>query len=226
MIKNKKLTMTLIIYCILFYGFWAVMELLLKRPLLEITGNEFTMECIRSGVIKNLAWTVPSVLLIKHFEKDMYVGLKEMFELKINWLKYIPIYLLCIVYLLIVAWKQTGKIAVSPNFTAAQAVVVLFVGITEESVFRGWLLNGMLKNADTQAKQWTAVIINAVMFLVIHFPIWIYEGVFIRNFANFGFISIMILSVIFSRLFMDSKNILVPIFLHMLYDLLIFMLIS
>ena len=72
MIKNKKLIVTLVIYCILFYGFWAVLELLIKNQLLALTGNnDIVMEFIRSGIIKNLVWTVPAIILVKKFESDM-----------------------------------------------------------------------------------------------------------------------------------------------------------
>ena len=58
--------MTLVIYCILFYGFWAVLELLIKNQLLVLTdNNNVIMELIRSGIIKNLVWTVPAIILVK-----------------------------------------------------------------------------------------------------------------------------------------------------------------
>lgn len=67
------------------------------------------------------------------------------------------------------------------------------------------------------------ILTNAVMFLVIHFPIWIQEGVFISNFTSFGFLCILILSIVFSCTFLKSKNILVPVALHMYWDFLVFM---
>lgn len=226
MIKNKKLTVTLIIYCMLFYGIWAVFELLVKNQLLALTdNNDILMQFIRSGIIKNLVWTLPALVLVKHFEKDMYIGLKEMFTTKIKWLQILPIFFVCIVYVMLAAWKQ-GGIAIADTFGWSQIIIVLFVGITEESVFRGWLLNSTIKNADTETKQWIAVGINAVMFLVIHFPIWIYDGVFFKNFQSLAFIGIILLSCIFSWLFIKTKNICVPAALHMMYDLLIFMLIN
>lgn len=226
MIKNKKLTITLVVYCILFYGFWTVFELLIKNQLLALTGNNGVLtQFIRSGIIKNLVWTVPAMILVKKFEGDMYISLKEMFTTKIKFLNILPIFLICIVYVLIVALKN-GGLAIVDSFGWSHIIIVLFVGITEEMVFRGWLLNGTLKNADTKLKQWVAIGINAVMFLYIHFPIWIYDGVFFANCRSFAFMGIVILSCIFSWLFVKTKNILVPVALHMLYDLLIFMLIG
>ena len=47
-----------------------------------------------------------------------------------------------------------------------------------------------------------------------------YHGIFVSSFTHFGFIIILLLSVIFSTEFLRSKNILVPIALHMYWDLL------
>ena len=226
MIKNKKLIATLVIYCILFYGFWTVFELLIKNQLLALTGNnDIVMEFIRSGIIKNLVWTVPAIILVKKFESDMYIGLKEMFTTKINFLQILPIFILCIIYCLAAAFRSVG-ISIKESFGWSQIIIVIFVGITEEMVFRGWLLNSTLKNADKEWKQWLAVGINSVMFLCIHFPIWIHDGVFFTNLQGLAFMGIIILSFIFSWLFIKTRNILVPVALHMLYDLLIFMLIG
>ena len=226
MIRNKKLIVTLVIYCILFYGFWAALELLIKNQLLVLTdNNNVIMELIRSGIIKNLVWTVPAIILVKKFESDMYIGLKEMFTTKINFLQILPIFILCIIYCLAAVFRSVG-ISIKESFGWSQIIIVIFVGITEEMVFRGWLLNSTLKNADKEWKQWLAVGINSVMFLCIHFPIWIHDGVFFTNFQSLAFMGIVILSFIFSWLFIKTRNILVPVALHMLYDLLIFMLIG
>ena len=93
---------------------------------------------------------------------------------------------------------------------------VLFVGITEEMVFRGWLLNITV----TENRKWLPIIINAVMFLLIHFPIWIASGIFIDDFTSLNFLCVPALSIIFSWSFIKSKNIWIPITLHMYWDLL------
>ena len=222
MIKNKKLIATLVIYCILFYGFWTVFELLIKNQLLALTGNnDIVMEFIRSGIIKNLVWTVPAIILVKKFESDMYIGLKEMFTTKINFLQILPIFILCIIYCLAAAFRSVG-ISIKESFGWSQIIIVIFVGITEEMVFRGWLLNSTLKNADKEWKQWLAVGINSVMFLCIHFPIWIRNGVFAANITSFAFMTIIVLSVLFSFCTIRCRNIWVAAILHSFYDLLVF----
>jgi hypothetical protein len=226
MVKNKKLLFTLVIYFILFYTAWAGFGWLIANHFFDWTGNnEIVIQIIRAGIVKNLVWTLPAFILIKHFEKDCYIGLKEMFTTKVKILDVLPVLALCIIYTLAGVFR-TGDWSIVESFGWSKIIIVLTVGITEEMVFRGWLLNVAVKNADKEWKQWVAIFINAVLFLTIHFPIWLYDGVFVRNFQSFAFTSIIILSCMFSWLFIKTKNILAPIVLHMLYDLLVFMFIG
>lgn len=49
------------------------------------------------------------------------------------------------------------------------------------------------------------------------------DGTFFSNFAHFGFISILLLSVLFSVIFVKTKSLLLPIGLHMFWDFLMMM---
>ncbi len=209
----------LIVYAIVFYGIWTAWEFWAKGLITASVPNVYLSQLIKSGVIKNLVWTLPAVLLVNLFKSGVYVGTREMFTTKVNPLKYLPIFLAFTVYLLVGAFLQKGKIAVSEAFGLDKLIVVLFVGITEETVFRGWLLNATLG----EKKKWLPVAANALMFLLIHFPIWINEGQFVENFRNLGFLSVLILSVIFSGTFIKSKSIWIPAALHMYWDLLMFL---
>lgn len=218
--NGSSKTLALIVYAAVFYAVWTAWELWIKGTITAAVPNEYLSQLIKSGIIKNLVWTLPALLLVKHFEQiDMYVGAKEMFTTKVNILKYLPIFLVFTVYLLVGAFVQKGGIAVSETFGFDKLIVVLFVGITEETVFRGWLLNATLG----EKKKWIPVTVNSVMFLLIHFPVWIYEGAFAENFQNLGFLSILILSVIFGVTFIKSKSIWIPVALHMYWDLMMFL---
>lgn len=206
-------------YIILFYSIWTVWEFWVKHIISNTIANEYLSQLIKSGVIKNLVWTLPAILLINHFKSDIYVKLKDMFIIKVQLLKYIPIFFLFTVYLLVGAILGKGKISISETFRFSDLIIVLFVGITEEMVFRGWLLNATVR----EKKKWIPVIINSLMFLLIHFPSWIGEGNFVENFQNLSFLGVIILGIIFSWTFIKSKNILIPILLHMYWDLLIFL---
>lgn len=219
MAKSRNLKIALILYVIIFFCIWSIFELYLKPQISSFIENDYAVQIISSGIIKNIVWTIPAFFLIGHFNSEMYIKRKEMLFTKVNWLKYIPVFAVFTVYVLVGALLQNGKIAVSDTFKGTDLIIVLFVGITEEMVFRGWLLNSTLN----ENRKWAAVILNAVLFLMIHFPKWIQEGVWLANITNLGFVGIIILSVVFSWTFIKSRNILVPVLLHMFYDLLVFL---
>lgn len=216
---NRAKLHVLIVYGVAFYIIWSVWEFLGKSFLNSAIENEIISQFIKSGIIKNLVWTFPAILMIDHFKSDVYISLKEMFTTKFKWLKYLPIYMIFTVYILAGCFLKNGKLEIVGNFGVDDIIIVLFVGLTEEMVFRGWLLNATLH----ENKKWICIMINAIMFLAIHFPKWIYTGIFISSFTEFGFLSIFVLSFIFSWTFIKSRNIFIPITLHMYWDLLMMM---
>lgn len=218
--KNSMLILpVLIVYLIVFYGIWTIWEFWLKSFISNTVENECISQVIKSGVIKNLVWTFPAILLVQHFKSEVHITLKEMFSTKVNLLKYLPVFIFFTVYVLAGSILQNGKVEIVRDFGFDKIIIVLFVGLTEEMVFRGWLLNATIR----ENKKWFYIIINAVMFLAIHFPKWIHNGTFFSSFASFQFLEVMVLSIIFSCTFIKSRNILVPITLHMYFDLLVFM---
>lgn len=218
MSKRQK-NMVLFIYFVVFFALWALFELIVNEKIKAVVDNKILYCLITNGIVKTLVWTLPAVIFLQRFRGDVSVTLREMFIFKLDWLKYLPIFLIITVYLLGGAILQTGKLVITGKFDFGDVIAVLFVGITEETVFRGWLLNFSVK----ENKKWVSIGINAVLFLIIHFPLWISEGVFISNFVGFGFLSILALSILFSCTFLKSKSILVSIALHMYWNLLVSM---
>ncbi|MHC5229858.1 CPBP family intramembrane glutamic endopeptidase [Enterococcus sp. LJL99] len=209
--KGKVSKKVVVLYGIIFYGIWSVFELSLK-PMID-------SQLIKTGMIKNLVWTVPALYLIYHFSSELFIPFKEMFTRKVNWLKWLPLFLGFTVYLLAGCYFNNGGIVLSPSFNSDLFIIFLFVGLTEELVFRGWLLNATIDNKN----KWLAILINAVLFLLVHFPIWIHEGVLVENILNLDFVAVPVLSIIFSLSFIKSRSIFVPITLHMYWDLLMFL---
>lgn len=206
-------------YLIAFYSIWTVWEFLGKSLVDAAVKEEWAAQIIKSGVIKNLVWTLPAILLIRYFQTDIAIPLKEMFSVRVRWLKYLPVFLAFTVYILTGSVLKNGRVEITGEFGLDKIIIVLFVGITEEIVFRGWLLNAMICNN----KHWPSIFLNAVMFLAIHFPVWLYTGVFVYRFTSLQFLEIMALSIVFSRAFLKSRSIWAPVALHMYWDLLVFM---
>jgi membrane protease YdiL (CAAX protease family) len=216
MTKQNKIKI-MVIYLIAFFSLWALAELVIFERINIFVENEILSCFIEDAIIKMLVWTLPAAIMIHYFKDAVYITLKEMFLSKVNWFQYLPVFIFFTLYILSGAILQNGNLVVSSEFGFDNVVGLLFVGITEELVFRGWLLNLTIN----EGKKWLPISINAIMFLAIHFPIWIRQGVFISSFTSLGFLCILILSIIFSCTFIKSRNILVPVVLHMYWDLLV-----
>lgn len=219
--RERTKRAVLLVYVLAFYSVWTLWEFWGKGVVNSAIPDPFLSQLVKSGVIKNLVWTLPAILLVRRFGSDMHITLKEMFTAKVNWLKFLPVFVAFTVYICGGSILRNGRLAVSDGFELHQLITVLFVGLTEELVFRGWLLNATVK----EGKKWPYVLLNAVMFLAIHFPKWLCSGTFVSSFASLAFLEVMALSVVFSWSFLKSRSILVPIALHMYWDLLVFLLI-
>jgi len=215
--KNKAL----IIYIIAFYTIWALFEFCGKPVINDLFPGIVSSEIVNEVVIKNLVWILPASLLVHHYKDDVCIKLKEMFTTKVKWLHYLPVFLLFVLYPLVNAYRMKGSLSLSSDFGAKQVIDFSFVGITEEMVFRGWLLNAMV--GKDKKNQWKAILLSSLLFVAIHIPTWIIHGEFAGAFLHFGFVTIIILSVIFSITFLKSRNILVPVALHMIWDFLLSM---
>ena len=200
--------MIIVVYGLCFFAIWTVYELYIKTLI--------DSKLLQDGVIKTIVWVLPAMLLVHALKDDVQVALKEMFVTKVRWRRYLWVYALLAVWALLGGLLQQGGLIFALN--ADELIVVLFVGITEEMVFRGWLLNATVNDLP----KWLAILINAVLFMAVHFPRLIQEGAFLSSFTSLGNAGIMVLSAIFSISFIKSKNLLIPITMHMLYDLLAF----
>ena len=209
--KHKLTPIKIGIYLIIFLAIWSVRELVVQPVFLDPLGD-VTMEVIGTA-IKLLVWTLPAVLLIRHYRGDMWLGLKEMFTNRPVWFK--DAYILLLIFAPLLRAGIFNGFALNPDFEPVRLIgSVVFVGVTEELVFRGFLLNTFLKRMKIPY----AIALDAVLFLLIHYPIWINRGFGAIDFLQAS-IGVLALSVLFAYSFIKTKNILVPITLHMLWNL-------
>lgn len=223
MIKNKKLTLAFILFAVWLYGAWSAVKLLIMPAISGVINNEYAVVLINDLLIKNIVWTIPALILIKHFSGELFISMKELLSFRKESLKYLLIAAALAVFVLGGVVLRTHGLTLSSTFHPSLLITALLVGFTEEIVFRGFFLNAALKNADSEPKKYLAVAINAVMFLVIHFPVWIKSGVFVTNITSFSFLTVIALSVLFSFCLIRCRNIWVAAILHSFYDLLVFM---
>jgi len=214
---SKKIQ-TLCIYYVIFYVVWAVCELVIRGAIISFAPEDGALfPILFDWILKNLVWTVPAWILMGKFDENLYIKRKELFTNKVEPLKAVGIFAFVIFLASVNSIARNKGIVIAEDFNPAELLTYVFVGVSEEFVFRGLLLNATYQ----EDKPYLTIGINAVLFLLIHFPIWIYGGIFASVFTGFGFITILVLSVIFSWSFLECKNIWIPIGIHMLYDMLV-----
>ncbi len=209
---KSKLRTALIIYAMILYGLWSLLELCLKT---QIGIDEFTKEVY----IKLVLWLLPAMVIYFRFSENMFIKKEEMYLLRKNCWIVVPIMLLFTIYIFISEYLTNGDMMISESFGITTVVEVLSIAIGEEMVFRGLFLNAILNDK----KKYLAVFINSLLFLAIHFPAWIQGDIFISSFTSGGFITVLLVSCIFSFVFIKTKSIWTAIFLHFWWDLLLFM---
>ncbi len=216
MTHHHKLTLSrLFIYYGALLAVWALWELFLSPMVLSAPGG-WTAAFLRGGV-KLAVWLVPFALLIRNDEGSLLLPFRSMILGRKKWFWALPALLFIVVYYLIGSYVTFGKIAIHPDFRPQSLIgTVLLAGIIEELVFRGFFLNAFANRMSREK----AVALTAPLFLVIHFPVWFTAGMFADPLSLFrNSIGILMLSVLFSLLFLRSKNLFVPTVAHMLWNL-------
>ena len=198
----------LLLYYIALFVVWSVFELLFRPMIGEGIPSAWLF-----GLIKTVVWILPCALILWRVPQEMSIWPICNGKNLLQVLPVLGVFVLCFG----MTYYTRG---VQLQFDWSQFIGgVLFAGITEEIVFRGFLLNRMLK----LMRPWVAIVLNAVAFLVIHFPIWIRTGMFVSAFAGFGFLTVTAIGVLFGIMFIKSKNLWVPIILHASWNLLAMM---
>ncbi|WP_077296594.1 CPBP family intramembrane glutamic endopeptidase [Virgibacillus pantothenticus] len=202
------------LYFILFYSIWSIRELWFVQYL-DLMDS--VPRAITSAMIKIVIWVIPVMLLVKIMEKSVpfsYLGLRHNFRKGLKWASWVS--LVFIAYFVVLNFTVLdNRIDFRIGFNEWLNTVLL-VGITEEIVFRGFLLRKLI---DT-FKFWTANIITALLFASIHFPIWFYKGLSFPHMLS-STITAFVLGIIFGFVYKKSNSLWSAIIVHSLYNLLV-----
>ena len=170
--KEKNSDVSILIgYLILFYLAWTIKELWLIEYIYSF-GE--IISPLLEALVKSLIWIVPAWIYIKLYLHSIPISfLKMNVNVKKGLLWGIFLSLLLGAFLILEAYLFNG---VSFHFSLSfddYLNTLLMAGLAEEIVFRGLILQEL----DKRMTFWKANLITALLFLVIHYPIWIYNDV-------------------------------------------------
>lgn len=205
----------IIIYCAAFFVAWTLWEVAL-HPLLS-SRLDTLGEVVVSNAMKLMIWTLPAVLLMQLYPADLRTPLPQALTTRLNWNLVLIQLGGFLAYNMIASFVGYGTIRVYPRFQMSTLVsTVLLVGITEEAVFRGFLLNALLR----KWARWQAIVMVSILFVLVHFPSWYMQGALaVPQDALSSSAVIFVLSVIFCWSFIKEKSLVAPVALHMGWNL-------
>jgi uncharacterized protein len=201
---------TLTLYLLIFYFIWALKELWLINYFHSF--GEITYALLNASA-KVLVWIVPVCIFVKYFFNTSPLNY---FNLNINVKRGlfwgIVLSLLVGLYFTIVVYIVNDKTFHFLLPLDDYLDEFLVVGIAEEMMFRGFIL----KEINRKLSFWKANVITSLLFLLIHYPIWIHNAEF---FVVWNHLDIFLIGFIFGFIYKKTGSLWSVLLLHSFYDL-------
>lgn len=176
------------------------------------------------GYISRIVWVLPALILIILCNDFLWINKHELFSYPKLDKSFIIALTVSIVSVLIsmLAGHKGLWINTEINF-GLTLIKYVIVGFVEESVFRGWGFNALMK-VSTYKK---AAVFSTIMFIVLHWPAYFIKYLRFGTFDFAGILyqsfSALIWGLIFCWLLKKGKSLWKPIFVHAFYDFLMIM---
>ena len=206
--KNSDVSV-LIGYLVLFYLAWTIKELWLIEYIYSF-GE--IISPLLEALVKSLIWIVPAWIYIKLYLHSIPISfLKMNVNVKKGLLWGIFLSLLLGAFLILEAYLFNG---VSFHFSLSfddYLNTLLMAGLAEEIVFRGLILQEL----DKRMTFLKANLITALLFLVIHYPIWIYNDIIFQSGSH---IYVFIIGLLFGFVYKKTGSLWSVIILHAFHN--------
>ena len=209
-IKAKNSDVSIMVgYLVLFYLAWTIKELWLIE---YIYSFDEIISPLLEALVKSLVWIVPAGLYIKIYLHSNPVSYLKM---NVNVMKGlfwgIVLSLLLGLCLILEAYIFYG---VSFHFSLSfddYLNTFLLAGLAEEIVFRGLILQELNKRLAF----WKANVTTALLFLVIHYPIWIYNEVIFQFGSH---IYVFLIGLLFGFIYKKTGSLWSVILMHAFHN--------
>lgn len=182
-------------------------------------------EYIDEYVIKPLVFVVPVLLFVIRKEKQSLITIGITGK---HWLKYIGIGvgvgILFFVEGIAATYVKTGIITIpSVAHIGSYSLITLFflslaTACSEELLNRGFIFSRLLKTTN---KIWFAVIMSTLMFMAFHIPILVTTLQFQGPTLVLYFWTTLILGVVNSLVYYQTNSLIIPIFIHLSWNMMV-----
>lgn len=207
-VKNNDVK-SMIGFLLLFYLIWAIKELWLI-DYIYLFGE--IISPLLEALVKGIVWIVPTWLYIKYYlHTKSFDYLRMNVNVKKGLFWGVVLSLLVGLYFAFETYsinQQSFQFSLSFDDYLNG---ILMAGLAEEIVFRGLILQEINKKMAF----WKANIVTALLFLVIHYPIWIQNEIIF----HFGtHIYVFVLGLLFGFVYKKTGSLWTVIILHALHN--------
>lgn len=207
-VKNNDVK-SMIGFLLLFYLVWAIKELWLI-DYIYLFGE--IISPLLEALVKGIVWIVPTWLYIKYYlHTNSFDYLRMNVNVKKGLFWGVVLSLLVGLYFAFETYsinQQSFQFSLSFDDYLNG---ILMAGLAEEIVFRGLILQEINKKMAF----WKANIVTALLFLVIHYPIWIQNEIIF----HFGtHIYVFVLGLLFGFVYKKTGSLWSVIILHALHN--------
>lgn len=214
-VDNMKKNLKFILLGIVFILIWAF-NILVISPKVDVIFAEPYNLIIRT-FLKLIIWVGYSLFFINKYNKDLKIRKEELFKFKEKKLTLKLVLLIITISFFIMLFTRKG-IYIN-GFTIDDFFnKFLLVGIEEELVFRGLILNGLSKK-DKFAK---ASIITSILFALIHIPLYIRSELLLSDII-LNCLKIVVISCFYNGIFNETKSIWPIVIFHSFWDISFFL---
>ena len=209
--KNLKFILLGIVFILI----WAFNILVISPKVDAIFAEPYNL--IIRTFLKLIIWVGYGLFFINKYNKNLKVKKEELFKFKDKKITLKLVLLIITISFLIMLFTRKG-IYIN-NFTIDDFFnKFLLVGIEEELVFRGLILNGLSKK-DKFAK---ASIITSILFALIHIPIYIRSELLLSDII-LNCLKIVVISCFYNSIFNETKSIWPIVIFHSFWDISFFL---
>lgn len=206
----------LFLYFAAFYIVWIIRVIYIGPHFIERFINNPLVYAILNEGMRITVWIIPVILFLRYIDFKKPVSFLKLDKDVAR--KILIGVLISVVFLIWVILRDYCIMHRQINFNIGigKWMTVLVVGFAEEILFRGFLL----QKVEAAKGFWKANFISAFMFMLAHFPSYIYHA---NNNMIIEGINIFVMGVIFGYILKRTRSLWPGIVSHSIYDLVCFM---
>ena len=196
-------------FLVLFYSVWTIKELWLIEYIYSF-GK--IISPLFEASIKSIIWIVPTCLYIKYF---LYTNPNNYLKMNVNVKKgfFWGIVLSLLLGSCLILEEHIFN-GISFKFELSfddYLNTFLIAGLAEEILFRGLILQELNKKITF----WKSNVITAILFLVVHYPIWIYNNIIFHYGSH---VYVFFIGLLFGFVYKKTSSLWSVVILHAFHN--------